>query len=318
MSDLMRIGLIEIGSSTIRYSVLDFGAGMNFKLQRGETFKHDLKPLNPTQDAIDAINRKVEEYGANAGEYSCDKVLAYGTAACRLAAARFPGRLSHGIRVLTTAEEARVSWVSGFACMPSSSNNACTVIDLGDGSTEVVSARWSNGAISNLSSGSVEIGGAYLAEMLKADPLSHLANTAKLIRDVKERLGRAGLASLAIGRVYLVGGVATRIGWLASGRSSSEPYRPEKVNGVEVTQDQLVRLYQLIFETWHRDKEAGQALVDSRQGSQDYAERVLSSIPFITLLAFHLDPQGTYYVSGYGLRHGMAYLIRRNQQGFDL
>lgn len=314
MSSVTRIGLVEVGSSNIRYLVADFQDDMTFIPKKIETTDHEMHPASPEVKAIAQINRVVEAYIKDASGRGCDAFLAYGTAGCRAAQANHPGMLTPALRVLSPREEALASWVAGLICSPASlaTMSTCTVIDEGSGSTEIVRATWSGKTITNVAFNSTAVGSTFLTEAYKSDPDGHIALTVDIITRIKEELKNAGVCPGEPGSIYLIGGIATRIGWLASGKSGSDEYRPEKVNGVKITRNGLIQLQKKLSSIYAENPEKARRLIDARKGRELEALRVLGSTPFLLFLANHLDSRGQYFISGYGVRHGMAFLIKRN------
>jgi exopolyphosphatase/pppGpp-phosphohydrolase len=313
MNDTHRIGLVEVGSSTIRYLVADFDNDMSFVPKKIETIDHDLHPSAPTEQAIVQVNRIVERCTQDARDHGCDSFLAYGTAGCRTASMLHPGALTSTLKVLSPAEEAIASWVAGFLCVRTSRDAAttCTIIDEGSGSTEIVRATWSGACITDVAFNSTAVGSIYLMDAYKTNPDGHIALIVDLISKIKDELRSAGVCPGKPGSIYLLGSVATRIGWLASGKTGADEYRPDKVNGVRVTRNGLIQLHKTLSRMHAEDPNKARRFVDVRRGREQEALRVLGSTPFLLFLASHLDARGQFFISGYGVRHGMAFLIKR-------
>lgn len=307
----MQIGLVEVGSSTIRYFVAAVAPDMSFRPHKIETVAHSLHPSKPTLEAIAEVNARVEAYLADGGQRSCDVLLAYGTAACRAADTRHPGALSPLLRVLTPAEEATAAWVAGLLCTPATPGTNLTVVDAGSGSTEIVRASWNGRSVIDLTFHSVEIGNVALVEAFCADTKDHIPHVVTLIGQLKDELASAGIYPSTSGHLYLVGGVATRTGWLLAGNSGDRPYRPEELNGARIPRDRMIALYQRLSRLYLSDPQAAQRLVDTREGGREQLLRLLSELPFLALLANYLDPRGQYLTSGFGVRHGIAFLLQR-------
>lgn len=311
MANAYRLGLVEVGSNTIRYIVADFGDNISFVPVRIQTVKHGLHPARPTAEAVAAVNAQVAEFLRDSQGYACRQVVAYGTAACRSVQKALPGALDPRIRVLTPAEEAKAAWVAGFACTEQLPGTRCTVIDEGSGSTEIVSGLWTGSAIDDLAVYSEEIGSVMLVEAYNIQRKGHMAHVTTILQKMVPHLTASGIAEAAPGgQVFLVGGVATSIGWLATKRTGMQEYNPAEINGARVTLAELDQFYRGLADLHRRDPSAARRMVDTRRGSDDHVLKVLSSLPYLILLANFLQPSGTFFVSGYGVRHGMAYLIK--------
>jgi exopolyphosphatase/pppGpp-phosphohydrolase len=308
----MRIGLIEVGSNTIRYLVADW-SDMVFDRVKIETVKHGMHPSRPDEAAVTQVNSTVEGFLADARTRGCDDLLVYGTAVCRTVAQKFPGALSPLIRVLTPAEEAMASWVAGFACTDRLPGTQCTVIDQGSGSTEIVRATWNGNGFDGLAFHSVDVGSVALLEGYKRDAKGHFAQSHSLIAQMVPALDEAGLTPSEAGDLFLVGGAATSIGWQAAFGTGLQNYVPAEMNGRSATLDALQQLYTSLQKDLRKDPVTARRRVDTRPGSEDHILRVLSSFPFLIVLASYLKPgDRPFFFSGYGARHGMAFLIQHD------
>lgn len=312
MDSPTKIALIEVGSSNIRYMVANFRDDMSFSSpERRETVPHSLDPVTPTEKSIATVNEIVERFADDGAKRNCDAFLAYGTAACRTAETIHPGKLTPALRVLKPAEEAMASWVAGFMCSPAGlhGRTTCTVIDQGSGSTEIIRATWSGTDITNVAFNSTAVGRSYLTERYLANPAEHVALTKDITAKIKEELRQANVCPG--GPIYLVGGVATRIGHFVAGKSGADSYEPHAVNGLRITRDKLIQFHKTLAQIYAKDPDRARRLVDPRKGQETQAQQMLGNVPFLLLLANHLDSKGQYFISGYGARHGMAFLIKK-------
>ena len=316
MPEPMRIGLIEVGSNTIRYLVADWH-DMDFERLKIETVKHGMHPHRPTEAAVAEVNRSVETFVSDVRKWRCDRVFVYGTAVCRTIAARDPGMLSPRIRVLAPAEEAMASWVAGFGCTSRAPGTRCTVIDQGSGSTEIVQATWNGHGFEDLAFHSTAVGTVSLLEAFKANRKGHFAASQALIQEMIPAFNETGLSSGDAGTVLLVGGAATSIGWLATKGTGLQNYVPAEMNGRSARVQELQDLYTELYVGSKKDPIRTQRRVDTRPGSQDHLLRVLSSFPFLIVLASFFRGDGQFMFSGYGARHGMAFLIQHDLIGVD-
>lgn len=306
---MRRTALIEVGSNMIRYMVADYSGALDFVTVSTDTALHSIHPNAPTESAVVEANHAVEAFLADAEAKGCQTILAYGTAACRTVSERLPGILSPRIRVLTSREEALAGWVAGFACTSMTDGTSCTVIDEGSGSTEIVRATWSGSDFEDVSYYSAHIGSVALLEAYKNSPKGHLERTQHVIAAMCPDFEAAGLSPGSHGRLFMIGGVATSLGWLAAKGSGMQNYRPHEINGVRLTMAMMDDLYARLARAWRHDPRAARLAVDTRKGSEDHILKLLSSLPFLVVLARHLDPTGPYYVSGMGVRHGMGFML---------
>lgn len=312
MHKSVRIGLIEVGSNAIRCLVADYEDDTQFEARHIETVGHGLSPLNPTVDAIDRINEDVERFLASASAFRCDHLLAYGTAACRVAAAHHPGRLTAVIKVLTPEEEARAAWIAGLLCGKREEGKSYTAIDLGNGSIEVAGAKWEASAIGDFKWYSAPFGTAMLLEAYKRGPTKHIEFCQRLLEPVARDLLAFGLATGQPQQLFLLGGVATSIGWRITKKTGMQSYRPAEVNGAQISLGDMDQYHKELASLNRSNPLAARMSVDTRKGSEDHVLKILATLPAITMLAAFLQPTGQFIVSGYGVRHGMAVLLRRN------
>jgi hypothetical protein len=112
--------------------------------------------------------------------------------------------------------------------------------------------------------------------------------------------------------VYTSGGAATKLAWLSARRSLEEIYKPYRINGHKVSFGALNQSYLDLRELFNRSPSEAAAFVDHRYGSEDEVVRVLACTPFLTLLNMGMGNTDDIVFSGYGLRHGLAYLLGKS------
>lgn len=307
-----KVGLVEIGSRSIRYLIADFGGERRFNALSINTIRHDINLNEIKMSDIVMLNNTVSELYSRMIEFHCDVEFLYGTEICRKIQVKFPGELDARVRVLKTSEEALGSWAAGLLC----ENNRfdpvhCIIVDEGNGSTEIAIGEWSGSSVSDFDSTSFDIGSAALAELFERDP----ANFADQLRGVVEsrvpqlkQIRRKGREDSVF---YIGGSAATKAAWLKVRSDRFDHYDPAKVNGVEFTNETLLKMYEAIGGLYVKDKRQAIRLVDDRCGSESEASRLISSIPYFILIESIVRGRGIYRVTGYGLRHGIGFLISR-------
>jgi exopolyphosphatase/pppGpp-phosphohydrolase len=309
MPNERRFGLIEVGSNNIRYLVADYSDGGQFNAVFSDTAKHDIHPNGPSETAVVEANAAVATFIDDAQNRDCEVVLAYGTAACRTAVEQLPGVLSRSIKVLTPKEEALAGWVAGFACTPMTDGTTCTVIDEGSGSTEIMRATWTGANFDNTCYYSTHIGSVSLLESYKESAKEHIERVRHVIASMIPVFDEVGLTPGSHGKLFMIGGVATSVGWLATKGTAMQNYRPSEINGAILEMSMIDDLQYKLATAFRTDPRTARLAVDARRGSEDHILKVLSSLPFLGILASYLDPQGPYYVSGMGTRHGVGFML---------
>lgn len=312
-SGYTRIGLIEVGSRSVRYLVADFDAYSRFSPVAIETYRHSLDPLKIKRDDATTINNLVARADDDLRGQSCDKSIIYGTEICRRMASEFPGTLSDKIRVLSPKEEAMASWAAGLLCQPDINEPVtCTVIDEGNGSTEMVRATWDGKSISDVKFAGFDIGSAELLAVYRSSPNKFLQYLIEKVREISGAVERAGIRSESACVVYLAGGVATKIAWINERSNVKEHYKPHLINGARLSVPYLLRLYSQLGSMYAKKPSAAIEFIDSRRGSEDETPRVISSAPFLAKLRADVAPGDEVLVTGYGVRHGMAFLLNKS------
>lgn len=308
----LRIGLFEIGSRSFRYLVADIPEKIqDFKAIKIETEQHHIDPNRITRGDIERINKLALDISLDLREFSCDLVCIYGTEICRSIEKLYPGELSSIIRPLSTQEEAMATWAAAFLCLEQDeTTNLMTVIDVGNGSTEIVRARWKNEKFIDLRFAGNGVGSSKLMQAYKNGGLSYSQLLQNELVNISIALQEAGINKIDSGMFYMTGGAATRIGWLSKRKYLSQDYRPDLVNGVKVRLDDLKEMYRTMGPAYIKNPQEVQRIIDPRKGSEEEALRVLSGSPYILELVTSIYEGETIRVSGYGLRHGMAFLLQ--------
>nr|WP_256369038.1 hypothetical protein [Ruegeria sp. HKCCD7559] len=245
-----------------------------------------------------------------AREFRCDLVAAFGTALCRRIDEVHPGKLSKGIRVLSKAEEALAALAAGSICEGGRIRNGeVIVVDEGTGSTEIAQGLWTAGGMKNVKSVSFDIGSARLSEMFKAAPSEYLGSIQKHLQYIDERIRESGMNISQSGRLYLLGGVATKIAWLQVRRSPSEYYKPSLVNGFSYPCSRLIDEYKDLYGRYESNPVAAAEYVDDRPEREDEVLRVLSGLPFLALVLLRVYGGQLIRTSAFSIRHGVTFLV---------
>lgn len=306
----VRIGLLEIGSRAIRFLVADFDRGGNFDPVHINTMMHGIDPTSFNSEDIAMLNHKIDELCLRLGEYSCDRILVYGTELCRIIDREFPNKISKSIKILTQDEEAKGAWATGLLCEKSlNSIHSVTVIDTGNGSTEVVNGVWNNGEIVDLKTVNINFGSQRLLSLYEEGPNEYLSKLISIMEPIKADIKSSGIDAGDSGRVYFGGGVATKIGWLSVRRNKSDNYNPSRVNGASLAVGNLIDVFKTIGKLYEDNPKRAIEFVDPRKGSEDETARVVACSPYFAFIRNAINIKTDLYITGYGLRHGIAFLM---------
>lgn len=305
-----RIGITEIGSRSVRFFVADFDAYAEFTTVDIDTFRHRIDPGNIGRDDIIALNRIIDRCNERLKSYSCDRIRVYGTEICRRIQRDHPDQLSIVVDVLSPREEAIGGWATAIMCERNKKKPfSSIVIDEGSGSTEVSYASWDGSAVLNFKHAELSLGSSDLVTHFANAPKGYLKKLPEIISDYAEVLEGGFQEIDEEQNVYLAGGVATKLAWLKVRNRADEPYQPYRVNGVELSTEHLIRIYGELSRLYDQSPKKVSMVVDPRPGSTDEGVRVLSSAPFLALLVSRISSRSDLLVTGYGLRHGMSFLL---------
>lgn len=305
-----RMGIIEVGSRSIRFLVADFDFDrrgyFDALATKSITHKIDMNDLGDSD--LDHVLRLVESLSKELDEFICDRTIIYGTALCRALVVKFgPGSLKT-IRVLLVEEEAKASWAAAMLCETQrNSPKQFTVIDQGGGSTEIVTGSWDGARIENIAFKSFDFGHNAIREKFEANSKEFVKSMNVLVHAMGEEL-KIFSKKNAQEKLYMQGDVPTRIAWFRARSNESEPYKPHLVNGVEIKIKEMTNLYNVLLKLYKVDQKQAIRYVDNRAGNEDRFPQVLSNSAFLMVLAAKIGHTDHFNVSGYGTRHGIAFL----------
>jgi exopolyphosphatase/pppGpp-phosphohydrolase len=307
----MRIGIVEVGSRSIRLMVANFQFNGSFKADKTDSHIHGVAVQHLDEKAIANLWLEVDRLYSELRRFECDRVMVYGTALCRQIAERPGQKLPSYLYILSAEEEAIASWAAGFMCVPTQGESVTkqyTVIDQGAGSTELISANWTGKTAEKVTFDSIEIGNQKTMEIFSESR----ADYGKKIYDLVEELGTKISRHKAIrnSEIYLLGSVATKLAWLKVRKGLNDFYKPYLVNDVRLNVRSTIKQYSDILKEYRTNPAHARSLIDARPGVEDEFARVMSGTAFLMMASIKLGYQDV-KVSGYGVRHGMAFLIRR-------
>ena len=219
----MKIGIIDIGSNSVRLGMLADGKTLFKKLETTRLAEGLSKSGKLSQKSIERTASAVEQFFAEAREEGAEKVYAFATAAVRTAqnGGDFVSRVRKicGIEVdvISGGLEAEIGVLGALGVKNGG------VIDIGGASTEVIVKK--DGEY--LFSKSIDIGAVRLNDIA-----GH--NKELLEQAISDKLGDLGKFTAGRYKMYAIGGTATTIAALKHGF-----YSPEITHGTVLTFEEV-------------------------------------------------------------------------------
>lgn len=237
-----RLAVIEIGSRASRLTIAD----VSLRWLRIVGSDHDFSNLfrlvewSEISLAQKRLEVALERFRAKAAKAGAQRIRIMGTEAIRLLAERslLPRQL--GIEVLSPSEEARLTFLGAAAGLGfPTRDRELLLIDQGAGSMEVTDGRL---CPSPHVSHSISIGlGAKVAETLFDRAACCIPTFKKQLASIVKN-GLTGHSWSKCRCVTVLGGTATRLGWLAVRPKGSSRYSPSKVHGVQFNLECLMKV----------------------------------------------------------------------------
>jgi exopolyphosphatase/guanosine-5'-triphosphate,3'-diphosphate pyrophosphatase len=149
----MNIASIDIGTNTVLALFAEINSGKSIKTIRNEyrmpRIGKGLKPGLPiSEDKIAELMKILEEYSMIAKELNCEKILAAGTNAFRIASNAsevrtiIKSKFGIDVNIVQGKDEAYLSYLG--AVYPEYADSENLVIDIGGGSTEIIFGKGSD------------------------------------------------------------------------------------------------------------------------------------------------------------------------------
>jgi exopolyphosphatase/pppGpp-phosphohydrolase len=234
--------------------------------------------------------------------------MIYGTEVCRRISEHPEHRLPAYLRVLSPEEEARASWAAGFLTVGGLTGaGRFTIVDQGAGSTEVCTSSWSDMKDGRIEFDRLDIGHQGIMEVF--DPGSGYGKAIEEIKSIVARFHNKLIRHAAIGKseICMLGSVPTKIAWYKVRTRRDEKYNLYRVNGSRLSVKEMFEFHASFLTLYRKDQDEARIEIDARKGAEDEIERVISNSVYLMLLAATLKHQAI-RVSGFGTRHGMAFL----------
>jgi exopolyphosphatase/pppGpp-phosphohydrolase len=309
-----RVGLIEIGSRSVRYMVARFDQAGTFEIdpRAKDSFEHRIN-----LDSMDDV--KVSELWSKVGEFNdallnirCDRVWIYGTELCRRLE-REPGQqLPSFVTILSAKQEAIAAWSAGFLSSRfKNPNQRYTIIDQGGGSAEFVTATWTGKTIAGYFHESLDdLGSLKLAELYAGNTDQY----GRLIRPLLEKHDKQIKLHEAVAKtdeLLLLGGAATKLAFnIKHKRHDEDDYRPHETDSTRLSVNEIAQYYYKMAKLFKEDPVAARYKMDRRTVKTNEYEVVMSGAIVLMLAAIRLGHQQV-TVSVNSTRYGIGFMVAR-------
>ncbi len=302
----MRVATIDIGTNTVLLLVAERNAnGVLVALAERATITRLGAGVDRTRQlAPDAVARTcacLAEYAGVVRAFGADRIAVVGTSAMRdatggeIVRAFVKEHFGVDARVLSGAEEARLTFSGATSGLNLDSSQEVAVFDIGGGSTEIALGRCDGRAPSIAYAKSFDVGSVRLTERhLRHDPPATEEREAVLraAHDVFAGVPRLRAGTTPVG----VAGTMTTLAAVALGVA---PYNGERVHGQTVSQD---RIRQVVEQLASIDVSARRAL----PGMDPMRADVIVAGGFIALALLGHWNADAVVISDRGVRWGLA------------
>ncbi|MBN8499663.1 MAG: hypothetical protein J0M19_00730 [Sphingomonadales bacterium] len=241
-TQIERLAVIEIGSRASRLTVADVSrcsvrvVGTNHEVSNLFLLVAD----SEVDLALEKLKITLERFRRKAAKMGAHRIRVIGTEAIRLLAERSLLSREFGIEVLSPSEEAHLAFLGAAAGLgfPESARDFL-LIDQGAGSMEVAGGRLRPSP--QLSQSASTGLGAKVAEAIFERTGCCVPTFSKHVSSVikKSLEGHNWSKSRS---VTVLGGTATRLGWMAVGAKGSTRYSASQVHGVQFNVDCLLKV----------------------------------------------------------------------------
>lgn len=231
----MKRASIDIGTNSVLLLVADFTDGSLTVLDERQAVPRLGKGVDSdgqlSDESMERVLTVLKEYKEHLDDHFPEvgkQVIVTATSAVRDAANResFLNRIKEetgwSVRLISGDEEAQITWCGALSVLEPS-NEPRTVIDIGGGSTEVIS-----GTLKGIEQAvSIDMGSVRFSERFLSDPGSVDNGIRELRKTVRELLQTAGISTTASTLV----GVAGTVTSVAAIRLGLNEYQPAALNG---------------------------------------------------------------------------------------
>lgn len=236
----MRVAALDLGSNTSLLLVAEVTGGIVAKVLHDETRitrmgqgVHASGRLHA--EALVRLEDCFRDFQETISKFNCEKVIAVATSAARDVSngdllLQLGQKYGIPIHIISGDQEANLTFRGAICDRPGESGNAIAVIDVGGGSTEVITGQ--DGQAKGVS---VDIGSVRLTELfISAHPVSRSAQDATR-EYAAQAFSKAALPRAAIREVIAVAGTPTTLAAVDQQREFSEQH----VNGYRLSRTRI-------------------------------------------------------------------------------
>ncbi|HEY1050029.1 MAG TPA: hypothetical protein VGE39_09755 [Prosthecobacter sp.] len=304
----VRVGIIEIGSRSLRLLIAEVAAPPHFHVLTTDSKESRLaqtEDLDEIEESLSRIAAICQKWMGRCVEMGVMNPCLFGTEGLRRLPAESVQDLAAelpGLRVLNADEEAVCSLLAaGYGLPVAEQNGTIVVIDQGGASLEVAVGEYVDGKLRLKSSKSLPLGTQPLVAMLQEAGGSLGKLKKKLaaeieLGDLKSGLGKA--------RVIIQGSAATKLAWMSVRQQADERYDPRRVQGVRAPAKWIDGL----TATAQSDPDRVRRAVDPKNPAGSEYETVMAGLVALRVLLEELGA-ADFSVGSLGTRHGMAWML---------
>jgi exopolyphosphatase/pppGpp-phosphohydrolase len=320
-SGAKRVGIIEIGSRSVRCMVAKFSSNGSFRAEPNEArnFVHGIDVDHIEPPKVADLWTQVDQFYKRLTEQQFDRIWVYGTELCRRLSKDASQRPPPYVTILNGEQEAISSWAAGFLSVRNpegylsvsqKEGHRYTIIDQGGGSAEFVSATWQRGTMTKWEHEHFDdLGNKKLAK-LYTPPASDFSNFVRGYLDKCAQRLQLHIASHNTKGLILLGSAATKLAFnIEHKRDEDDDYNAHPVDGTRLTISQIADYYNKIARMYQHDPDKARRLVDRRH-AEEY-EIVMSGAILIMLVSLRLAHDSV-IVSGNSTRYGFGFLVARD------
>lgn len=312
MKSPVRVGIIEIGSRSLRLLIAEVAAPPHFQVlttDSKESRLTDSTDVDEIEESLSRVATICQKWMGRCVEMGVMNPCVFGTEGLRRLpeeplkdlAAELPG-----LRILTAEQEAACSlFAGGYALPVAEQKGVVAVADLGGATLEIAVGQFEGGQLHLKSAKSLPLGTQPLVAMLQeADgnlvKLKKRLTTEIQLDEVKATLGQ--------GRVVLRGSAVKKLAWMSVRQSAEERYDPRRIQGLRAPARWIDGLTATAQTQPDRVK---RALDPKNPAGADY-EAVMAGLVAHRVVLEQLGA-ADFSVGSQGTRHGMAWMLAHSR-----
>jgi exopolyphosphatase/pppGpp-phosphohydrolase len=303
-----RIGVIEVGSQSVRYLVADFEWDGSYRRTQARTaYKHGIELNNLDDDKIAAMLTQVEAYYNDLERHRGVRAIVYGTELCRRLAERGHPKLPRFLHILKPTLEAFGAWAAGFISTEMQSDRY-TIVDQGGGSTEIISADWNGVEPLGIEVYELGYGNQAIEEKFRMNAGGIVKSLTDLL-DASSPGFKLHKAKAPSDKIIFLGSVATKLAFnIRHKKGDDHIYDPRLADKTTLTVREIMAYFNDMTSKYRIDPQKTIEQIDPRV--EEYHLVMPNAVLFmLTCVRLGYDELT---VSTNSTRHGMAFLARRD------